>query len=70
MKFTFNKRFMVLMFLLLNCFASYAANEYLLTKQITLKLTEAGTLPSTIGSSWKDLVTYLKISSPLHVGIY
>lgn len=43
MKFTFNKQFMVLMFLLLNCFASYAANEYLLTKQITLKLTEAGT---------------------------
>ena len=61
MKFTFNKQFMVLMFLLLNCFASYAANEDLITKQITLKLTEAGTLPNKIASSKKDLVTNLKI---------
>ena len=61
MKFTFNKQFMVLMFLLLNCFASYAANENLITKQITLKLTEAGTLPNKIASSKKDLVTNLKI---------
>lgn len=61
MKFTFNKQFMVLMFLLLNCFASYAANEDLITKQITLKLTEAGTLPKKIASSRKDLVTNLKI---------
>ena len=59
--FTFNKQFMVLMFLLLNCFASYAANEDLITKQITLKLTEAGTLPNKIGSSKKNLVTNLKI---------
>ena len=61
MKFTFNKQFMVLMFLLLNCFACYAANEDLITKQITLKLTEAGTLPNKIGSSKKNLVTNLKI---------
>ena len=61
MKFTFNKQFMVLMFLLLNCFASYAANEDLITKQITLKLTEAGTLPNKIASSEKNLVTNLKI---------
>ena len=61
MKFTFNKQFMVLMFLLLNCFAGYAANEDLITKQITLKLTEAGTLPNKIGSSKKNLVTNLKI---------
>ena len=52
---------MVLMFLLLNCFASYAANEDLITKQITLKLTEAGTLPNKIASSEKNLVTNLKI---------
>ena len=58
---TFNKQFMVLMFLLLNCFASYAADEDLITKQITLKLTEAGTLPNKIGSSKKDLITNLKI---------
>ena len=61
MKFTFNKQFMVLMFLLLNCFASYAANEDLITRQITIKLTEAGTLPNKIASSKKDLVTNLKI---------
>ena len=59
--FTFNKQFMVLMFLLLNCFAGYAANEDLITKQITLKLTEAGTLPNKIGSNKKYLVTNLKI---------
>ena len=52
---------MVLMFLLLNCFVSYAADENLITKQITLKLTEAGTLPNKIGSSKKDLITNLKI---------
>ena len=61
MKFTFNKQFMVLMFLLLNCFASYGANEDLITKQITIKLTEAGTLPDKIASSKKNLVTNLKI---------
>ena len=61
MKFAFNKQFIVLMFLLLNCFASYAANEDLITRQITLKLTEAGTLPNKIASSKKDLVTNLKI---------
>ena len=52
---------MVLMFLLLNCFASYAADENLITKQITLNLTEAGTLPNKIASSKKDLITNLKI---------
>ena len=60
-RFTFNKQFMVLMFLLLNCFASYAADEDLITKQITIKLTEAGTLPNKIGSSKKNLITNLKI---------
>ena len=61
MKFTFNKQFMVLMFLLLNCFAGYAADEDLITRQITLNLTEAGTLPNKIASSKKNLVTNLKI---------
>lgn len=60
-KFTFNKQFMVLMFLLLNCVVSYAADENLITKQITLNLTEAGTLPNKIGSSKKNLITNLKI---------
>ena len=52
-KFTFNKQFMVLMFLLLNCFASYAADKYLFFKQITINLTEAGTLPNKIEKSRK-----------------
>ena len=51
MKITFNKQLMVLKFLLLKCFA----------KQITLKLTEAGTLPNKIGIGEKILVTNLKI---------
>lgn len=52
---------MVLMFLLLNCFVSYAADEDLITQQITINLTEAGTLPNNIGSSKKNLITNLKI---------
>ena len=52
---------MVLMFLLLNCVVSYAADENLITKQITLNLTEAGTLPNKIANSKKDLITNLKI---------
>ena len=63
---TFNKQFMVLMFLLLNCFASYAADEDLITKQITLNLTEAGTLPNKIGSSKKNLITNLKITGEIN----
>ena len=38
-----------------------AANEDLITKQITIKLEEAGTLPHKIGSSKKYLITNLKI---------
>lgn len=58
---TFNKQFMVLMFLLLNCFASYAANKDLITEQITINLAETGTLPDKIASNKKNLVTNLKI---------
>ena len=65
-RFTFNKQFMVLMFLLLNCFASYAADEDLITKQITINLTEAGTLPNKIASSKKYLVTNLKITGEIN----
>ena len=63
---TFNKQFMVLMFLLLNCFASYAADENLITEQITINLTEAGTLPNKIVSSKKNLVTNLKITGEIN----
>lgn len=37
------------------------SNPPLITKQITLNLTEAGTLPNKIGSSKKDHITNLKI---------
>lgn len=57
---------MVLMFLLLNCFASYAADEDLITKQITINLTEAGTLPDKIASNEKNLVTNLKITGEIN----
>ncbi len=57
---------MVLMFLLLNCFASYAADENLITKQITIKLTEPGTLPDKIASSKKNLITNLKITGEIN----
>ena len=60
-RFTFNKQFMVLMFLLLNCFASYAADEDLITEQITINLTKAGSLPKKIVRNKKYLVTNLKI---------
>lgn len=63
---TFNKQFMVLMFLLLNCFASYAADEDLITQQITINLTEAGTLPDKIASNEKNLVTNLKITGEIN----
>ena len=63
-RFTFNKQFMVLMFLLLNCFASYAADKYLFFKQITINLTEAGTLPNKIEISRK--FSNLKITGEIN----
>ena len=47
--------------MLLGCLSIQAANEDLITKQITIKLEEAGTLPHKIGSSKKYLITNLKI---------
>ena len=53
--------FFTLMFMLLGCLSLYAADNDLITKQITIKLEEAGTLPDRIGSSKKYKITNLKI---------
>ena len=53
--------FFTLMFLLLGCLSLYAADNDLITRQITIKLEEAGTLPDRIASSKKDKITNLKI---------
>ena len=53
--------FLTLMFLLLGCLSLYAADNDLNTKQITIKLEKAGTLPDRIASSEKYKITNLKI---------
>ena len=53
--------FLTLMFMLLGCLSLYAADNNLTTKQITIKLEKAGTLPDRIASSRKYKVTNLKI---------
>lgn len=53
--------FFTLMFMLLGCLSLYAADNDLITKQITIKLEKAGTLPDRIGSSRKYTITNLKI---------
>ena len=53
--------FFTLMFMLLGCLSLYAADNALITKQITLKLEKAGTLPDRIESSKKYKITNLKI---------
>ena len=53
--------FLTLMFMLLGCLSLYAADNDLITKQITIKLEKAGTLPDRIGSSKKYKITNLKI---------
>ena len=49
------------MFMLLGCLSLYAADNDLTTKQITITLEKAGTLPDRIASSRKYKVTNLKI---------
>ena len=59
--FTFKGLFLTAVFMLLGCLTIQAADDDLITKQITIKLDEAGTLPNKIGSSKKYLITNLKI---------
>ena len=53
--------FFTLMFMLLGCLSLYAADNDLITKQITIELEKAGTLPDRIASSKKYKITNLKI---------
>ena len=47
--------------MLLGCLSLYAADNDLITRQITIKLEKAGTLPDRIASSKKNKITNLKI---------
>ena len=59
--FTFKGLFLTAVFMLLGCLSIQAANDDLITKQITIKLDEAGTLPGRIASSKKYKITNLKL---------
>ena len=59
--FTFKGLFLTAVFMLLGCLSIQAADDDLITKQITIKLDKAGTLPNKIGSSEKYKITNLKI---------
>jgi hypothetical protein len=59
--FTFKGLFLTAVFMLLGCLSIQAADDDLITRQITIKLEEAGTLPNRIGASKKYLITNLKI---------
>ena len=59
--FTFKGLFLTAVFMLLGCLTIQATDDDLITKQITIKLDEAGTLPNKIGSSKMYKITNLKI---------
>ena len=58
---TLKTLFLTTVFMLFGCLVIQAADDGLITKQITIKLDEAGTLPTRIGSSKKYQITNLKI---------
>ena len=58
---TFKGLFLTAVFMLFGCLAIQAADDDLITKQITIKLDKAGTLPDRISSSKMYLITNLKI---------
>ena len=51
--FTLKRQMLFAMFVVFGCLAIHAVDDELITKQITVKLDEAGTLPDKIGSSKK-----------------
>ena len=59
--FTFKGLFLAAMFMVLGSLAIQAADDGLITKQITVKLEKAGTLRDKIGSTKRDKITNLKI---------
>ena len=58
---TFKGLFLTVLFVLLGNLTILAANDGLMTKQITIKLDKAGTLPDRISEKKKYLITNLKI---------
>lgn len=67
--FTFKRQLLFVMFMLLGCLSIQAADDGLITKQITIKLDKAGTLPDKIGSTKKKQITNLKIIGEIMVRI-
>ena len=59
--FTFKGLLLTAVFMLLGCLSIQAANDDLITKQITITLDKAGTLPNKIASSEMYKITNLKI---------
>lgn len=59
--FTLKRQMLFAMFVVFGCLAIHAADDDLITKQIIVKLDEAGTLPGKIGSSKIYKITNLKI---------
>ena len=59
--FTLKRQMLFAMFVVFGCLAIHAVDDELITKQIAVKLDEAGTLPDKIGSSKKYKITNLKI---------
>lgn len=66
--FTLKGLFVTAVFMVLGCLAIHAADG-LITKQITIKLEKAGTLPDKIGSTKKKQITNLKIIGEIMVRI-
>ena len=59
--FTFKGLLLTAVFMLFGCFSIQAADDDLITRQITIKLDKAGTLPNKIASSEMYKITNLKI---------
>ena len=57
----FKRQMMFVVFMLLGCMSIHAADDGLITEQITIKLDKAGTLPDKIDDKKKRLITNLKI---------
>ena len=64
--FTLKGLFLAVVFMVLGSLSIQAADGDLITKQITIKLEEAGTLPSKIGDTKKYKITNLKIMGEIN----
>ena len=64
--FTFKGLLLTAVFALLGCLSIQAADDDLITKQITINLDKAGTLPDRIASSKKYKITNLKINGEIN----